>query len=94
LEELPERFEDSTIDYWKLQAPFICSLRQPAVSLDEHLGFQGRISPVVYLSALGWSSNLNIHLRGNIQISALLDFILGIIGRTTQRQRVPDQVSS
>ena len=75
------RFEDSTIDYWKLQAPFICSLRQPTVSLDENLGFQGRISPLVYLSALGWSSNLNIHLRGNIQISALLDFILGIIGK-------------
>lgn len=71
----------STIDYWKLQAPFVGSLRQPIVSLAENPNFQGRITPKVYLSALGWSSSLDIHLRGDIQLRDLLDFILGIIGK-------------
>jgi hypothetical protein len=75
-------FAEAAPDVWQMQAPFICSLRQPIVTLADDLGFGGSIHPRIYLSALGWSTNLNIHLRGDISLSALLDFILGIVGKT------------
>lgn len=67
-------------DSWALQTPFLGSLRRSTLGLSKSLSFQGRITPVVYLSGLGWSTSLNIHLRGNIQLSALLNFIMGMIG--------------
>src|ERR1051325_10881944 len=35
-------------DYWELQAPFLASLRRPAIRLSKNLSFTGRITPVVY----------------------------------------------
>lgn len=73
-------FAEADPDFWQLQAPFVCSLRQPSLTLAEDLGFAGSIRPRIYLSALGWSTQLNIHLKGDIHLSALLKFILGIVG--------------
>ena len=76
------RVDEPSIDYWNRQAPFLASLTRPFVSLSKDLSFEGRVTPVVYLSPLGWSSNLNIHLRGAIQLKELLNFLLGILGPT------------
>ncbi|HEX5704684.1 MAG TPA: hypothetical protein VFX97_15900 [Pyrinomonadaceae bacterium] len=73
-------FSEGAPDVWQMQAPFVCSLRQPIVTLADDLGFTGSIRPRIYVSALGWSTSLSIHLRGEIHLSALLDFILGLIG--------------
>lgn len=71
---------ESALDYWRLQAPFVCSVRQPTINLvTEGLRFQGKIRPFIYLSALGWSTNLDIHITGDIKLPELQDFILAIL---------------
>ena len=75
-------FPEGAPDVWRTQAPFVCSPRRPIVTLADNLSFGGRIRPRIYVSALGWSTNLNIHLRGSIRLSALLAFILDTVGNT------------
>src|SRR5882724_4496202 len=48
-------FPAATPHVSRMQAPFICSLRQPLLTLAGNLGFAGTVRPRIYLSALGWS---------------------------------------
>jgi hypothetical protein len=68
-------------DYWKLQFPFVCSFnRRPVTLRSSEAGFEGSVSSQIYLSALGWSSNLDIHLTGNIKLPKLRDFVGALRG--------------
>jgi hypothetical protein len=71
-----EIWHGNAFDPWKLQVPFVCSPREPVLKLvTEGTGFEGKIRPIIYLSALGWSTNLNLHLSGDIKLPKLRDFI-------------------
>ncbi|HKY44803.1 MAG TPA: hypothetical protein VJM50_17055 [Pyrinomonadaceae bacterium] len=73
------QFPGVSIDHWKLQAPFVCSLRQPLVKLIANsVNARGRVSCTAYLSALGWSTNLNLHMAGEFTLESLLDLVLAI----------------
>jgi hypothetical protein len=75
-------FDPKATDYWQLQAPFICSTRAALVRfVADAPNVRGSIRPAIYLSALGWSTNLNIHLAGDITLSALLAFILAALNK-------------
>jgi hypothetical protein len=70
------------IDHWKLQAPFACSMRPSFVQLIANsINARGRVSCSAYLSALGWSSNLNLHMSGEFTLESLLDLVLAIRNR-------------
>ncbi|MEK6285105.1 MAG: hypothetical protein AABO57_05135 [Acidobacteriota bacterium] len=61
-------------DYWKLQLPFVCQPRNTKVRLDAGVtALRGSVRPVVFLSAVGWSSNLYIHLSGDIDPGQLIE---------------------
>lgn len=71
-----EIWHGNALDPWKLQVPFVCSPRQPVLKLaTEGTGFESKVRPFVYLSAMGWSTNLNLHLSGDIKLPKLRDFI-------------------
>jgi hypothetical protein len=73
------QFAGTSIDYWKLQAPFACSLRHSLVNLIvDSPDARGRTSCSAYLSPLGWSTNLNLHLAGEFTLESLLDLVLAI----------------
>lgn len=67
-------------DYWKLQLPFLCKLRQP-IRLDRKAAglppdaVHACVVPEVFLSALGWSVNIKVQLSGRIEINALIAFL-------------------
>jgi hypothetical protein len=68
-------------DYWELQLPFVCSFKRRPVALHlEGASFGGSVKAHIYLSALGWSSNLDIHLTGDIRLPQLRDFIGALRG--------------
>ena len=67
---------DGKPDYWKLQIPFLCAPTSMKVKLGTgRLGFQANVRSAIYLSGMGWSSNLHIHLSGDIDAAQLIDFI-------------------
>jgi hypothetical protein len=70
------------IDYWKLQAPFRCSLRRPLVNLvtdaAHSANARGSVRCFAYLSPLGWSTNVNLHLSGDFTLEELRDLVFAI----------------
>lgn len=68
-------------DYWKLQLPFMCSIERPPVAFKNGpAGFVGKVVARAYLSALGWSSNVDIYLSGDIKLPQLRDFVGALRG--------------
>jgi hypothetical protein len=67
------------IDYWKLQAPFICSVRRPFVNLIVNsANTRGGVRCLAYLSPLGWSTNMNLHLSGEFTLEDVRDLVFAI----------------
>jgi hypothetical protein len=76
------QFAGASIDYWKLQAPFACSLRHSFVNLiTNSADARGRVNCAAYLSPLGWSTNLSLHMSGEFTLESLLDLVLAILKR-------------
>ena len=72
-------------DYWKLQMPFFCDPGRDLVQLIVNTpGFTGKVRPIVCLSAVGWSANLHISLKGNIQPSQLRDLVGSLQGQAAK----------
>ncbi len=70
-------------DYWKLQVPFACKLFNTTIGLMPPDNIQAKLRPQIFLSALGWSTTINIRLKGDISISQLTEFIGKLRGRET-----------
>jgi hypothetical protein len=69
-------FVNGKPDYWNLQLPFVCEPINTKVKLAiGGSGFQANVRPVIFLSGMGWSSNLRVHLSGNIDTAQLIDFL-------------------
>jgi hypothetical protein len=63
-------------DFWKLQMPFVCYPKQTEIKL--HTGsqdFEGFVRPTVFLSAMGWATDLNIRLRGRMKPADVQEFV-------------------
>jgi hypothetical protein len=68
--------KDETYNFWKLQMPFICKLTNTQIKLvTGSPDFDGTVRSTVYLSAMGWSTNLDIHLRGKMKPAQLQAFV-------------------
>jgi hypothetical protein len=63
-------------DFWGLQMPFVGNLGKADLKLNHQLSdVRITVVPAIYLSAIGWSVNLKIELKGNIKKSDLIDFV-------------------
>jgi hypothetical protein len=68
-------------DYWSLQIPALAAL--PSVKLAVSTGdpaFTAIVRPVIFLSPIGWSTNLCFTLLGDITPAALTGFMNGLRG--------------
>jgi hypothetical protein len=66
-------------DFWKLQMPFACKPTQASVEVSTgSTDFKGQARASVFLSALGWSSVVDIGLRGKMSPEQLRDFVGGL----------------
>lgn len=64
------------IDYWGLQIPF--SLKPKAARIEFNTAgksFQVSVLPMIFLWSFGWSTNLNIYVRGEITPSELQQLV-------------------
>lgn len=69
-------WQERGVDFWKLQIPFICVPKETKLeveSIDDTV--QVTVKPIIYLNALGWSTNLTINLKGSITPTQLRTFI-------------------
>lgn len=60
------------IDYWKLQLPFTCEPTAAKLGMtlaDDN--FQVRVRPAIFVSSLGWSTNLTLQLKGNMRLEQI-----------------------
>ena len=67
------------VDYWGLQIPF--SLKPKACRIEFNTtgkSFQVSVSPIIFMWSFGWSTNLNIYVRGDITPKELQELIANI----------------
>jgi hypothetical protein len=77
--------KDGQPDFWTLQMPFIGKYKKSGITVEHKLaGVKITVSPLIYLSAIGWSVNLRIDLKGDIKKADLIDF-MDWISRGTQK---------
>ncbi len=63
-------------DDWKLQMPFVCRPLDTKAEVDTGgESFRINVRPVIYLSSLGWSNNLEISISGSITPEDLTTFV-------------------
>jgi hypothetical protein len=90
--------EDGTYNFWKLQMPFVCKPTQTQVRLvTGSANFVGTVRPVIFLSAIGWSTNLDIHLSGAMRPAQVQEFVRQLPSKEAsvfevngQRKSLPD----
>jgi hypothetical protein len=68
------------VDYWGLQIPFsLKPKKKHKIELDTTgKSFRVSVSPMIYLWSFGWSTNLNIYVRGEITPKELQELIASI----------------
>jgi hypothetical protein len=63
-------------DFWRLQLPLRCELKTPALTLDAgDPAIEVYLKPEVFLSAIGWSTNLYIRLKGSFDPAQLQSIV-------------------
>jgi hypothetical protein len=63
-------------EFWKLQMPLVCKPTQARIEVvTGSADFNGKVVPTVFLSPNGWSTNLDIMLRGKMTPGQLRDFV-------------------
>lgn len=78
-------------DFWKLQMPFVCKPTQALVEVvPGSTDFKGQARASIFLSALGWSSVVDINLRGKMSPEQLRDFVGGLRDQKSPLFRVTD----
>lgn len=69
------RVAGSSYDFWKLQMPFLSGLDVPIKLVSGSITFSGTVRPTVFLNGLGWSTNLDIRLLGQMTSDDVRDFV-------------------
>lgn len=67
------------VDYWGLQIPF--SLKPKDCRIDfntQGKSYRVSVLPMIYLWSFGWSTNLNIYVRGEITPQELQELVVSI----------------
>jgi hypothetical protein len=68
--------KDHQPDIWKVQLPFATTQIKADLKLNTQLpGVAATIHPKIYLSALGWATDLKIHLNGDIEETSLISLL-------------------
>lgn len=63
-------------DYWKLQVPFTFQPNAADLSVTlEEPSYEVKVRPTVYVSTLGWSTNLTLQLKGNMRLEQIRSLI-------------------
>ena len=62
-------------DFWKLQMPFIGTVRDPIKLISGSPNIDGTVEANIFLSAIGWSTSLNLSIAGQMTTAELSDFI-------------------
>lgn len=67
---------NGSYDFWKLQMPFIGEIKQVQIGLNTGSpNFAGRIDSTTFVTGMGWSTNLDISLRGQMTPADISQFI-------------------
>ena len=67
------------VDYWGLQIPFSLKPKDSRIEYNTAgKSFQVSVLPMIYLWSFGWSTNLNIYVRGEITPKELQELIADI----------------
>jgi hypothetical protein len=73
-------------DYWRLQLPFRCEVKAQTLALDAgHPALKVFIKPEIFLTAIGWSTNLYIRIKGALNTQQLQS----LVARLFQSQAKP-----
>jgi hypothetical protein len=62
-------------DFWKLQMPFIGRIKDQIKLVSGSPNITGAVIPTIFLSGIGWSTNLNIRIAGQLTSAQLSDFV-------------------
>lgn len=77
-------------DYWRLQIPFVCDVKDIAVEVDlGGIEAEATIYPKVLLSGIGWSTNLEIRLKGEMSSESLVS----ILSKLFQQKEKPYKIA-
>jgi len=76
--------QQSKPDYWKLQVPFACKLLKTTIkSIFADKSIQVKLRPQIFISAIGWSTTINIRLKGDISVPCLVEFVGKLRGKVS-----------
>ena len=62
-------------DFWKLQMPFIGKVKQQINLVSGSPNINATAEAGVFLSAIGWSTNINISIEGQLTTAQLSEFV-------------------
>lgn len=62
-------------DFWKLQMPFIGKVNVPIAFNSGTPNINGTVEAGIFLSAIGWSTSLNISIAGQMTTAQLSEFV-------------------
>jgi hypothetical protein len=85
--------DEDVPNYWKLQTPFLYDPIKTQVKLAaEELDFHTEVQRFIYLSAIGWATNLQINIKGDIDPGdQLVQFVGQLLDRDTTLFRLEGQ---
>ena len=63
-------------DFWKLQMPFVGKVSQTQIDLNTGSpDYEGTVFATTFVTGMGWSTNLDIHLRGKLTPTQVVEFV-------------------
>jgi len=65
----------ASFDAWALQLPFVCRPKSVVMLAIQPSSFTVSLQPVIYLFPLGWSTNIECCVEGEIDENELISFI-------------------
>jgi hypothetical protein len=66
-------------DFWRMQLPFLCEPKAHALNFDAgDAAIEVYVEPEIFLSAIGWSTNIYLRLRGTFDIGQLQNIVARI----------------
>jgi hypothetical protein len=71
---------NNTPDFWNLQIPFVARPKMKVLCNDSALklsekGIQTTVEPEIFITGIGWTTSINIHLEGEIDPCYLIELI-------------------
>ena len=62
-------------DFWKLQMPFVGKIKDPIQLVSGSPNINGTVEAGIFLSAIGWSTSVNISIEGQLTTAQLSEFV-------------------